>query len=60
MLNSLTYGWWTDKNLYITDPDHVVLGEKADQGAQLDRRQEPPPLGDHQRRHDSGQQPPRR
>jgi hypothetical protein len=33
MLNSLTYGWWTDKNLYITDPDHIVLGEKADQGA---------------------------
>jgi hypothetical protein len=33
MLNSLTYGWWTDGNLYITDPDHVVLGEKADQGA---------------------------
>jgi len=33
MLNSLTYGWWTDKNLYITDPDHVVLGEKADLGA---------------------------
>lgn len=33
MLNSLTYGWWTDKNLYITDPDHVVLGDKADQGA---------------------------
>jgi hypothetical protein len=33
MLNSLTYGWWTDKTLYITDPDHVVLGEKADQGA---------------------------
>jgi alpha-galactosidase len=33
MLNSLTYGWWTDKNLYIIDPDHVVLGEKADQGA---------------------------
>jgi hypothetical protein len=33
MLNSLTYGWWTDQNLYITDPDHVVLGEKADQGA---------------------------
>jgi hypothetical protein len=33
MLNSLTYGWWTSKNLYITDPDHVVLGEKADQGA---------------------------
>jgi alpha-galactosidase len=33
MLNSLTYGWWTDKSLYITDPDHVVLGEKADQGA---------------------------
>ena len=33
MLNSLTYGWWTDKNLYITDPDHVVLGENADQGA---------------------------
>jgi len=33
MLNSLTYGWWTDKNLYIADPDHVVLGEKADLGA---------------------------
>jgi alpha-galactosidase len=33
MLNSLTYGWWTDKNLYISDPDHIVLGEKADQGA---------------------------
>src|SRR5260370_1543172 len=33
MLNSLTYGWWTDKNLYIADPDHIVLGEKADQGA---------------------------
>jgi hypothetical protein len=33
MLNSLTYGWWTDRNLYITDPDHVVLGDKADQGA---------------------------
>jgi len=33
MLNSLTYGWWTDKSLYLTDPDHVVLGEKADQGA---------------------------
>jgi alpha-galactosidase len=33
MLNSLTYGWWASKNLYITDPDHVVLGEKADQGA---------------------------
>lgn len=33
MLNSLTYGWWSDKNLYITDPDHVVLGEKADLGA---------------------------
>jgi len=33
MLNSLTYGWWTSKNLYITDPDHVVLGDKADQGA---------------------------
>jgi len=33
MLNSLTYGWWTDKNLYITDPDHIVLGEQADQGA---------------------------
>jgi hypothetical protein len=33
MLNSLTYGWWTNHNLYITDPDHVVLGEKADQGA---------------------------
>jgi hypothetical protein len=33
MLNSLTYGWWTNHKLYITDPDHVVLGEKADQGA---------------------------
>lgn len=33
MLNSLTYGWWTSKYLYIADPDHVVLGEKADQGA---------------------------
>jgi hypothetical protein len=33
MLNSLTYGWWTSKNLYITDLDHVVLGNKADQGA---------------------------
>ncbi|HEY4047418.1 MAG TPA: hypothetical protein VGM27_11185, partial [Acidobacteriaceae bacterium] len=33
MLNSLTYGWWTSGNLYIADPDHVVLGEKADQGA---------------------------
>jgi alpha-galactosidase len=33
MLNSLTYGWWTDENLYITDPDHVVLGANADQGA---------------------------
>ncbi len=33
MLNSLTYGWWTDGNLYITDPDHVVLGDKADLGA---------------------------
>ncbi|AXC09731.1 Alpha-galactosidase [Acidisarcina polymorpha] len=33
MLNSLTYGWWTDKNLYIADPDHVALGEKADLGA---------------------------
>jgi hypothetical protein len=33
MLNSLTYGWWTSKNLYIADPDHVVLGDKADQGA---------------------------
>jgi alpha-galactosidase len=33
MLNSLTYGWWTSKNLYITDPDHVVLGDEADLGA---------------------------
>jgi hypothetical protein len=33
MLNSLTYGWWASKNLYITDPDHVVLGDKADTGA---------------------------
>ena len=33
MLNSLTYDWWTSKNLYIADPDHVVLGESVDQGA---------------------------
>jgi alpha-galactosidase len=33
MLNSLTYGWWTSKTLYITDLDHVVLGDKADQRA---------------------------
>lgn len=33
MLNSLTYGWWTSGNLFIADPDHVVLGEQADQGA---------------------------
>jgi alpha-galactosidase len=33
MLNSLTYGWWTSRNLYIADADHVVLGENADQGA---------------------------
>jgi hypothetical protein len=33
MLNSLTYGWWTSKNLYIADPDHVVLGDNADLGA---------------------------
>jgi hypothetical protein len=33
MLNSLTYGWWTNKSLYIADPDHIVLGEQADQGA---------------------------
>jgi alpha-galactosidase len=33
MLNSLTYGWWTSGNLYIADPDHIVLGDQADQGA---------------------------
>ena len=33
MLISLTYGWWSSKSLYITDPDHVVLGKKADLGA---------------------------
>jgi hypothetical protein len=33
MLNSLTYGWWTSNSLYIADPDHVVLGSRADQGA---------------------------
>ncbi len=33
MLNSLTYGWWTNKALYIADPDHVVLGAMADEGA---------------------------
>lgn len=32
-LNSLTYGWWTNGNLYIADPDHVVLGDNADLGA---------------------------
>jgi len=26
MLNSLTYGWWIDKNLYaFSDPDHISL-----------------------------------
>jgi alpha-galactosidase len=33
MLNALTYAWWTDGSLYTTDPDHVPLGDKADQGA---------------------------
>jgi alpha-galactosidase len=33
MLNALTYGWWTNKDLYLLDPDHVVLGERGDQGA---------------------------
>jgi alpha-galactosidase len=33
MLNSLTFGWWTSPSLYIADPDAVVLGPKADQGA---------------------------
>jgi hypothetical protein len=33
MLNSLTYGWWTAGNLYIADPDHVVFGTLADDGA---------------------------
>lgn len=33
MLNSLTYGWWTTPSLYIADPDHVVLGSRADLGA---------------------------
>jgi hypothetical protein len=33
MLNALTYGWWTNKRLYILDPDHVVLGEQGDLGA---------------------------
>ncbi|WP_157467350.1 hypothetical protein [Edaphobacter aggregans] len=33
MLNALTYGWWTNKRLYILDPDHVVLGEHGDLGA---------------------------
>ncbi len=33
MLNSLTYGWWTNGNLYIADPDHVVLGPRANLGA---------------------------
>jgi alpha-galactosidase len=33
MLNALTYGWWSNGPLYIADPDHVVLGTHADQGA---------------------------
>lgn len=33
MLNSLTYGWWTDPSLFIADPDAVALGPMADQGA---------------------------
>ena len=33
MLNALTYGWWTDGTLFTADPDHVVLGSKADEGA---------------------------
>jgi alpha-galactosidase len=33
MLNSLTYGWWTDGSLYTADPDEVPLGAKADQGS---------------------------
>lgn len=33
MLNALTYGWWTNRSLYIADADHVVLGPKADEGA---------------------------
>lgn len=33
MLNSLTYGWWTNRNLFIADPDAVALGTHADQGA---------------------------
>jgi len=32
MLNSLTYGWWSN-TLYIADPDHIVLGPRADHGA---------------------------
>lgn len=33
MLNSLTYGWWTDPSLFIADPDAVALGPMANQGA---------------------------
>ncbi len=33
MMNSLTYGWWTNRSLYIIDPDHVPLGGAADHGA---------------------------
>jgi hypothetical protein len=33
MLNSLTYGWWTDPSLFIADPDAIALGPMADQGA---------------------------
>ncbi len=33
MLNSLTYGWWTNRSVYIADPDEIPIGPLATQGA---------------------------
>jgi hypothetical protein len=33
MLNSLTYGWWTNRSVYIADPDEIPIGPVANQGA---------------------------
>ena len=33
MLNSLTYGWWTNRSIYIADPDEIPLGPLTTQGA---------------------------
>ncbi len=33
MLNSLTYGWWTNRSVYIADPDEIPIGPVATQGA---------------------------